>query len=172
QITYACMRAIYNRNEGVCAPLITSQNVSNYVKGAEGASLSGDGRCEFPEAKVLAVEDIALNMILIKKVLSQFGVQTDTAENGAVAYDKMKQNLYDVVFMDCHMPKMDGFEATRKIREFEHDNDKSPQKIVALTADAMVGDREKCLAAGMDDYVNKPFKKSEILTMLQKWVDA
>jgi len=74
------------------------------------------------------------------------------------------------VFMDCQMPEMDGFEATRRIREFE--NGGRHTKIIALTADAMVGDREKCISAGMDDYLNKPLKTTQIAEMLKKWISG
>lgn len=77
---------------------------------------------------------------------------------------------YDLVFMDVQMPVMDGFEATKRMRKFEKENQREPLPIIALTADAMVGDREKCIAAGMSDYINKPFKESEIAQALEKWV--
>ncbi|MFZ1989191.1 MAG: response regulator, partial [Alphaproteobacteria bacterium] len=74
-----------------------------------------------------------------------------------------------VVFMDCHMPEMDGFEATSIIRKEENERERHTA-IIALTADAMTGDREKCIAGGMDDYLNKPLKAEQITDMLHKWV--
>ena len=76
---------------------------------------------------------------------------------------------YDIVFMDCQMPVMDGFEATRIVRA-EEGRGQRHTVIIALTADAMTGDREKCLETGMDDYLNKPFKPEQITDMLKKWV--
>lgn len=149
-------------------PLITRHNITTvFDEKPQGKKEKYD---QYPNHKVLVVEDMKMNMILIKKVLSKFGVQLDTAENGVDALRKRKEHDYDLIFMDCQMPEMDGFEATMKIREFEKDSQKEAVSIIALTADAMVGDREKCLAAGMNDYVNKPFKESDIDKMLGRWL--
>ena len=156
--------AVRNRRLGNDAALITHHNL---VESAEDA---GQENRQYPDTKVLAVEDIKMNIILIKKVLGKFGVQLDLAENGREAYEKRQQTDYDIIFMDCQMPEMDGFEASQKIREFENDKNKKSVPIVALTADAMIGDREKCLSFGMNDYINKPFKEEEIGQALQKWV--
>ena len=94
----------------------------------------------------------------------------DLAANGIEAVDMLKQFEYDIVFMDCQMPEMDGFEATQEIRKYENNNDKARTSIVALTADAMTGDRNKCLKSGMDGYLNKPVRAKEIADMLEKWV--
>lgn len=127
---------------------------------------------QYPGAKVLAVEDMKMNMMLIKKVLSKFGVDLDTAENGREALNQMKTVDYDIVFMDCQMPEMDGFEATQEIRKYEQRKGKNEVPIVALTADAMIGDRDKCLSIGMNDYINKPFKEAEIAAALERWVGS
>jgi len=85
----------------------------------------------------------------------------------------MKQVPYDIIFMDCQMPEMDGYEAARLIRQAERSsqvNWRAPVHIVAMTANAMTGDREKCLAAGMDDYLSKPVRKAELQSALIKWV--
>ncbi|MCH2037599.1 MAG: response regulator [Rickettsiales bacterium] len=125
---------------------------------------------QYPGIKVLAVDDIELNMMLITKVLSKFGLDVDRASNGIEALKKVKEGNYDAVFMDCQMPEMDGFEATEKIRFFEKDTGRKKVPIIALTADAMVGDRDKCISFGMDDYINKPFKEGDIAAALEKWV--
>ena len=127
---------------------------------------------QYPGAKVLAVEDMKMNMMLIKKVLGKFGVDLDTAEDGREALNKMKTTEYDIVFMDCQMPEMDGFEATVEIRKYEGRKKRKPVPIVALTADAMIGDKDKCLTHGMNDYINKPFKESEIGDALERWVKS
>jgi CheY-like chemotaxis protein len=119
---------------------------------------------------VLAVEDMAMNMMLIKKVLSKFDLEIDVAKSGREALQKCQSEHYDIVFMDCQMPEMDGFEATEKIRAHEKAENKEAVPIVALTADAMIGDREKCIAAGMNDYINKPFKDAEIARALERWI--
>lgn len=110
-----------------------------------------------------------MNMIIIKKVLGKFGCDADTANNGLEAYEKVQAQNYDIIFMDCQMPEMDGFEATMKVRSFEEKEKRQPFSIVALTADAMIGDREKCLSVGMNDYINKPFKQEDIANALDTW---
>lgn len=130
----------------------------------------GNGYKQYPEHKVLAVDDMKMNMILIKKVLSKFGLQVETATNGKEAFEKVQNNEFSAVYMDCQMPEMDGFEATTAIRNFEQKQGRNSVPIIALTADAMIGDREKCLSYGMNDYINKPFKESDIARTLDKWV--
>ncbi len=126
----------------------------------------------FDNAKILVVEDITVNLILIKKILSNFKCDVDAALNGKQALDMVKEKHYDLIFMDCQMPVMDGFESTKLIRKHENKNkSKTRTTIVALTADAMIGDKEKCLNIGMDDYLNKPFKMKDIENMLAKWLE-
>ncbi len=122
----------------------------------------------FEGAKVLVVEDMKVNLMLITKILEKHGCLVSSASNGSEGVKMVCDNIYDIVFMDCQMPEMDGFEATHHIREYE--GDKKHTTIVALTADAMTGDREKCLKAGMDDYLNKPIKPEQIASTLRKWV--
>jgi len=118
---------------------------------------------------ILLVEDNRINLEITSEILSQFGCQVSTAENGRQAIEAARANTFDLIFMDCQMPEMDGFEAARHIRQKElAGTTRTP--IVALTADAMTGDRDKCIKAGMDDYLNKPFKFEQIAEMLRKWV--
>ncbi len=112
---------------------------------------------------VLLVEDNEINRMVAGEVLRQMGFTHETATNGKEAVDAVTVNAYDLVLMDCQMPEMDGFEATRRIRELEKEGRLPPMKrdaqrlpIVALTANAIKGDRERCLTAGMDDYLTKP----------------
>lgn len=116
--------------------------------------------------KVLIVEDNKINQKVIVAKLSKFGITTDIAENGQIALDKWGQNTYDLILMDCQMPVMDGFIATRHIRSIETNMDLTHQPIVALTATAIEGDREKCLAAGMDDYLSKPIIDEQLIEVL------
>ncbi|MFA4993712.1 MAG: response regulator [Bdellovibrionales bacterium] len=118
--------------------------------------------------RTLVAEDLSFNRMLMTKVLDKFGCSVDTAINGDEAAEMVKMNNYDVVFMDCHMPEVDGFEATRRIRAAEKATNKHTV-IVALTADAMAGDKERCLAIGMDDHIGKPFKQEQIAAVLKKW---
>jgi CheY-like chemotaxis protein len=118
--------------------------------------------------RTLVAEDIPVNRLLMTKVLNKFGCNVDTASNGEEAVRMAKEHDYDIVFMDCHMPKMDGFDATRRIRESEAPMNKHTI-IIALTADAMAGDKERCLAAGMDDHIGKPFKQEQIAAIMKKW---
>lgn len=124
----------------------------------------------YPKCRALAVDDSAMNMMVITRVLQKFDLQIDTAEDGIDALDKYKDQPYDIIFMDCQMPEMDGFEATKKIREHEQGNKMKRVPIIALTADAMIGDKEKCLSVGMDDYINKPFREIQISKALDKWL--
>jgi signal transduction histidine kinase/ActR/RegA family two-component response regulator len=119
--------------------------------------------------RVLAVEDMKVNLMLLQKILEKYGCTVFSASNGREAIAMIQRSDYDIVFMDCQMPEMDGFEAARTIRQSEAAQKSKRMTLIALTADAMTGDREKCLAAGMDDYLNKPFKSEQIRDMLLKW---
>jgi len=120
-------------------------------------------------ADILVVDDIPVNCMLLSKILNKFGNSPDIAKNGLEAFEKIRKNQYDLVFMDCQMPVMDGYTAMHEIRRYENEINRHTI-IVALTADAMTKDREKCLAAGMDDYIGKPFTLEQIAAMLQKWL--
>ncbi len=104
---------------------------------------------------VLVVEDNPVNQRVTLAVLAQIGIQADLAEDGLQAITRFKQRAYDLVIMDCQMPRLDGWEATRAIRRLEQDTGRRCP-IIALTAQAMAGDRERCLSSGMDDYLTKP----------------
>ena len=125
---------------------------------------------QYPEKRILIVEDIKINLILIKNVLSKHGCIIDTAVNGKEAVEKIEKIEYDLVFMDCQMPEIDGLEATRIVRDIENKKGYRHTIIVALTADAMSEDRQRCLNAGMDDYLDKPIRVSAIARILDKWV--
>jgi CheY-like chemotaxis protein len=122
--------------------------------------------------RILVTEDNLVNQTVAKRMLSKGGFEVDVAENGEVALRKMMSDVqYDLIFMDCQMPRMDGYEACRQIRTFEKEQSaESRIPIIALTANAMQGDREKCLEAGMDDYVPKPVKKEALFDMINRYL--
>ncbi|KAK8239073.1 two-component histidine kinase [Phyllosticta capitalensis] len=112
---------------------------------------------------ILLAEDNQVNQRLAVKILHKYNHNVTVAENGLEALENIKKTKYDVVLMDVQMPVMGGFEATAKIREYERDHHLTPTPVIALTAHAMVGDREKCLQAQMDDYLSKPLKQNQLI---------
>ncbi|MGE0440250.1 MAG: response regulator [Gemmatimonadales bacterium] len=118
-------------------------------------------------AKVLLVEDNPVNQVVADRMLRKLGCQVDVASNGSEAVERVTATRYDLVFMDCQMPIMDGYEATRSIRRTEDRDHRLP--IVAMTANAMEGDRERCLDNGMDDYISKPVDPEAVIRALEQW---
>ncbi|MDJ0928581.1 MAG: two-component regulator propeller domain-containing protein [Gammaproteobacteria bacterium] len=121
-------------------------------------------------ARVLLVEDHPVNQAVASGMLRQLGCDVALAENGKAAVERLAVENFDVVLMDCQMPVMDGFQATKEIRGREGAETRTP--IVALTANALQGDREKCLAAGMDDYLSKPFSPQQLGEVIMRWVET
>lgn len=119
--------------------------------------------------KILVVEDDFANQQVATLFLKKFGFDCDVAENGHEAVALSSKIKYPLIFMDCQMPGMDGFEATQQIRKTEGPNQKTP--IIALTANAVMGIREKCLAAGMSDILTKPIKMESLNEMAKKWIE-
>ena len=115
--------------------------------------------------KILLAEDDPINQLVATAVLQRLGYHADLVTNGQEAAEMWKNNGHDLILMDVQMPGTDGMEATRMIRE----TDGRQPVIIALTANALHGDREDCLQAGMDDYICKPFELQELLALLQKW---
>ncbi len=145
--------------------------------------------------RILVAEDNAVNRLVLVRLLSKFGYYVDVVDNGRAAVEALTRARYDLVLMDCQMPELDGFEATRMIRKHEestvggHLSDaENPQTgrmtkstgrpstarvpIIALTANAMAGDRERCLEAGMDDYLSKPVTCEALREMLERWLSG
>jgi len=122
-------------------------------------------------AKILLVEDNVVNRKVALAIMGKIGFTADTAINGRLGVEAWSGNEYDLILMDCQMPEMSGYEATGVIREKEKDTDKHTP-IIAMTANVMDGDKEKCLAAGMDDYLSKPIKIELLKSMLKKWLNA
>ena len=150
-------------------------------KSLSGPEEGGNSRLnitKYPGARILLVEDNAVNQEVAKATLFQFGCTVDIANNGHEALEKLAQDSYDLVFMDCQMPVMDGFRATELIREREQrataESGQQAKRlpIVALTAHAVSGDRDRCLAVGMDDYLSKPFARGELIAVLNRWLPA
>lgn len=119
-------------------------------------------------AHILVVEDNVVNQRLAVKMLEKLGCDTDVAANGKKAIEMIEKSAYDLILMDCQMPEMDGYETTAEIRHREDGSRHIP--IIAMTAHAMKGDRERCLDTGMDDYIAKPVKKEVLLEIIKKWV--
>lgn len=120
--------------------------------------------------RILAVDDHPVNQKFVMKLLTKLGFKNiDLAENGREALNKIEAKDYDLVLMDCQMPEIDGYQATTKLREKEALSDKH-LPVIALTANAMVGDRQKCLKAGMDDYLSKPIKPNKLMNMIMHHV--
>ena len=129
------------------------------------ASPSHSDEAMWPDLRVLLVEDSPVNAEVAGGFLDSLGCQVDYAENGRLALDKLAERDFDVIFMDCQMPVLNGFEATAAIRDRERQSERRTP-IVALTANAVSGDREKCLRAGMDGYLPKPFTREQLCAAL------
>jgi len=123
------------------------------------------------EGHVLLVEDNPINQMIAKKMLEKIGLSYELVVNGEEAVARFKQlHEFKAVLMDCQMPVMDGYEATHAIREFEEANSLKRMPVIAMTANAMEGDKDKCLQAGMDDYVAKPVKQDALKQVLSDWL--
>ena len=119
---------------------------------------------------ILIAEDNMINQKVIERMVQKLGYRAHLVANGKEALEALSRAPYGLVFMDCQMPEMDGFEACREIRGRDLPTSRIP--IIAITANAMKGDRERCLAAGMDDYVSKPFKQDDLKNVIEKWIPA
>ena len=122
-------------------------------------------------AKVLLVEDNPINQMVAQKMLEKFGLKAALADNGVEALKLLKEQSFDLVLMDCQMPEMDGFDATREIRKLDIKTlNEQRLPVVAMTANVMSGDRERCLEVGMDDYIGKPVQRDYLEAVLRKWL--
>ena len=175
----SCLATVMGYSGEGSEPIKSSMVTSYTLKEAERTNC----------ARLLIADDHRVNQQLAVLMLERLGHRADVVANGHEALDAVIRQPYDLVFMDCQMPEMDGYEATRKIREAENVNHKNhevkdegrmtnegprdrPQHlpIIAMTANAMQGDREKCLAVGMDDYITKPIKADQLEAILTKWL--
>jgi CheY-like chemotaxis protein len=120
--------------------------------------------------RILLAEDNPVNRRIALMMLKKLGYSADVAQNGLEAVEAVKDTSYDIVLMDCQMPILDGYQATGRIRE--HFGASRGPVIIALTANAMAGDRAKCVNAGMDDYLTKPLVLGTLKEMLEQWVEG
>ena len=118
--------------------------------------------------RILMAEDNAINQRVGKLILQRAGFDIDLVSDGSEAVEAHRAKGYDIILMDCQMPAMDGFEASKKIRQLHL---RQPV-IIAVTANALTGEREKCLEAGMDDYLSKPFQADQLVSLVRKWAAA
>jgi len=155
-------------------PLVTSHYLKTLLHNENKASAKK--RQKLPEnIHILLVEDNSINQMVATGILNESGLQVVIAENGLEALQKLQQasasnNPFTLVLMDCQMPEMDGYEATRQIRMGKAGAQNTDIPIIAMTANAMQGDREKCLQAGMSDYLSKPIESEQLLGKLQQWL--
>ncbi|MEO1292113.1 MAG: response regulator [Pseudomonadota bacterium] len=122
--------------------------------------------------RVLVAEDNRVNRALVQEMLDGLGCTVSCVENGRLAVDAAMKDAFDLILMDCQMPEMDGFEASRRIKDAQDEGRMAATPIVALTANAMKGDRERCLDAGMDDYMSKPVRKKALRSTIERWQAA
>ena len=153
---------------------ISGSKISHFKKSALHPVTGTEAPAHRQTLRVLLAEDNPVNQKVAMKILERLGYEADVAANGQEVLSALKQIPYDVILMDCQMPEMDGFEATRLIRQMAQDpsaRSKTDLKriyIIALTANAMAGDRETCLAAGMDDYISKPIRREDLQAALER----
>ncbi len=157
-----------------CVPKPVKQSrLFNCLVTATAREIAGDERIEIPEeparmgdpaVRILVAEDNAINRKVALGQLMELGHRADAVANGREVLEALGTLPYDIVFMDCHMPEMDGYEATRQIRQL-----KLPIHVIALTANAMAGDQDECFAAGMNDYVTKPVRMTSLKAAIDRW---
>jgi PAS domain S-box-containing protein len=152
---YNCLTTVYgHKSKQGKPPLVTRHSLKESRKRA---------------VKILVAEDNPVNQLVAKKIMEKLGYRSDLAANGAEAIDALSKTNYDIVFMDCQMPVMDGYEATREIRSRDSEVLNHSVIVVAMTANALKGDREICIKAGMDDYITKPVTPAAISQILENW---
>jgi CheY-like chemotaxis protein len=164
EIAQALELLVQSRRRGVKTELVTRYRLA---EARAAANEPPPDTAALAELRVLVAEDNPVNQKVATAMLTKLGCTVDIAANGREAVETLTENTYDIVFMDCQMPEMDGFEATREIRRREEQLGHVP--IVAMTANAMQGDRERCLEAGMDDYLPKPINREALRELLGQW---
>jgi signal transduction histidine kinase/CheY-like chemotaxis protein/HPt (histidine-containing phosphotransfer) domain-containing protein len=153
-----CLASVCSREDLVAAPIRAPRQTANVTPSGK-------------RARILVVEDNPTNREVMTAILENLGYSTDAATNGRSALDMVQKGQgYAAVLMDCQMPEVDGYETARRIREREHETGSQRLPIVAVTAHALKDDREKALAAGMDDYITKPVRAATIAAVLERWI--
>jgi len=152
--------------------IVTSNNSENQTEAHYISNKSNntdqEGKHFHFTGKALIADDLEVNQFILNSMLAQLGIVADFANNGLEALNKVKQNDYDLVFMDCRMPVMDGFEATQQIKALS--DNKSDIPIIALTANAGERDKQQCYDAGMDGFLSKPYTETEIIDIITTWL--
>jgi len=156
------MKALCSAQAGEPLPFLTTSTL------APAQPEAAEEPQPFAGFRVLVADDNLVNQQVAQRMLERFGCTTDVAANGAVAVAMCSQVRYDLVLMDCQMPELDGYAATERIRRLEGEGRRVP--VVALTAHAMQGERERCLEAGMDDFLSKPIRPQTLQDMLARWL--
>ena len=165
EVLIETLEAIYSsRRSGKSSPFLTAASRAAPHPVPDQASLPFAGR------RILVVDDNVVNVTVVVHMLQKLGCAADVASNGLKALAMHAERRYDMVLMDCQMPELDGYEATTRIRRREASNERIP--VIALTAHALQGEREKCFAAGMDDYLSKPIRPAALEAMLTQWIAA
>ncbi len=136
----------------------------SYSKSSKPVTLEGK--------RILVAEDNGVNSMILTRLLQKSGCVVEVMENGKQVLEAMRGQAFDLVLMDCQMPEMDGFEATRRLKEWMGRNEINTVPIIALTAHAMDTEKKKCLDAGMDDFISKPFKQEVLMNVVYKWISA
>jgi signal transduction histidine kinase/ligand-binding sensor domain-containing protein/DNA-binding response OmpR family regulator len=170
-ITRSKLETVLNKLTNTAKQNVTSRNETK-----EGATLSNEPTTQWNEStRILLVEDNRVNQMVALSVLKNIGLSADVAGNGVEALACLKHaklsKPYTIIIMDCQMPEMDGYEATQRIRAGEAGEENKAIAIIAMTANAMQGDKQKCLDAGMDDYLSKPIEPTSVLNKLKNWVN-
>ncbi len=144
--------------------------VANGAAASTPAATSASPAVSLAGARILVAEDTEINRQLLRILLARKGCILQEVENGAQAVQAARSGGYDLILMDCMMPIMDGYQATAEIRAHEQEQGRPPIPIIALTASAIEGDRQRCLDAGMDDYLSKPFTQVGLMSTVEKWL--
>ncbi len=154
-------------------PLIEAESPADVVDDEYDQEQVAELMSQPVDYQVLLVEDVLPNQLVAKKLLTSFGCRVELAENGQQALDAFREQKPDLVLMDCRMPVMDGYQATREIRKLEAGSEsESPVPIIALTANAFEEDRRSCLESGMNDVITKPFRKEQLRLALHRWLES
>ena len=152
-----------NRQQGIDSPLVTRHTLQETVTGKRN-------KPRFVNTQILLVEDNPINVMVATELLEEYGCAVTPAGNGLEAFSLTQERSFDLIFMDCQMPEMDGFEATSKIRQSDTYAAEEHTPIIAFTANAMKSDKEKCIQSGMDDYISKPVNQTSLEHILTKWL--